>query len=292
MVGIEKDHKGIGTLLFSEVIEEIDITLTAQKPITPAFLHDLGSLTEAICLSNCYSWAQAQDKKGEKESLRFKGPVAETLIENKGLKIYFGHEIESAAEGGKKDFSFGEFLSKHYMFAHSFKFDTESFSSLTEQYIHFLNQWRNDPLKEWAEILGGNWDIVDSEGIYLSDGMPIGPHIYKVLESHRFKVEAAQYMAEAFDLDNLYLPLFGRPHIIGESYSKASNVIRDLLESAEHEISRIEEKFNYKNAFELLPIPNFARILLSEVNSRNEIPKQLIMVLLPISCRKPGKFSA
>ena len=54
MKELTEDHDGIGALVHSEIISQLDYVVEVASPST-CFLYDLGILTEAICLSDYYT---------------------------------------------------------------------------------------------------------------------------------------------------------------------------------------------------------------------------------------------
>ena len=50
----------------------------------------------------------------------------------------------------------------------------------------------------------------------------------------------------------------------------------EWLKRLKREVDRIEDSFRFRRGYTLLPVPHFARILLSKCKSREDIPRQLI----------------
>lgn len=83
-------------------------------------------------------------------------------------------------------------------------------------------------------------------------------------------------VAECFGLEDVHLPLLGRTMQIQRNYGQAVNYITKIIDDAKMKVESVENSFNYRVGYSLLPVPAFARILLSKCKSREDIPLRLI----------------
>jgi hypothetical protein len=79
---IDKNHHGIGALVHSDILSQIDSVIEGEKPINPCFLYDLGVLSEVICLSDGYTWYfQVETDRFDKRLLPYNAqPTTEELL--------------------------------------------------------------------------------------------------------------------------------------------------------------------------------------------------------------------
>src|SRR5687767_3126867 len=139
MEGIQKNHHGVGALIHREIIYGIDLVVNGEQPVNPLFLHDLGTLTEAICLSDCYTWLSRKDDQtleapgGATYIGNVSGPVSDAIFSAECVKAYTGKEIEEAKEEGT-EFEYGQYLLDDFYLPQPF-----TYFRIDEDLHNFLN---------------------------------------------------------------------------------------------------------------------------------------------------------
>jgi hypothetical protein len=100
--------------------------------------------------------------------------------------------------------------------------------------------------------------------------------LYDVVEAHELQSHSSYHIAECFGLEDVHLPLLGRTMQIQRNYGQAYHCIRKIIADAKAKVESIEDSFDFRGGYDLLPVPHFARILLSNCASREDIPRGLI----------------
>jgi hypothetical protein len=329
MEEIYKQHYGLGALIHTEILSQIDMVVNGERPINPCFLYDLGVLTEAICLSDCYTWYFKAEKSetqveessshnavqkaeelltnrfGIHESLG--GPVSTALISSECVKAYSGGEIDAFAQRDNLNFDYYQFLLDQLNSRMPFNYFVidEDFPNFLNLHTYAALLYRKNPYFNFLRILQrinvtviegnelGETNSMEGFLAFTSDrknadaasdlpdrfgfsDIKLRDFIYDVIEAQELQANSTYNLASFFHLEDIHLPLLGRPLQIQQEYKQAFDCISKIINDAKAEIGKIEDKFNFRSGYSLLPVPHFARILLANCRSREDIPRQLI----------------
>jgi hypothetical protein len=282
MDDIAQSHGGLGAFLSPEILNQVDGVVEGQVPISPLFLYDLGVLTEALCLSDCYTWdtsvpddeVKQLREAGKNVRPTIGGPVTNVLLESQSIKAYFDRSIQAIAFGANIKFDFDQYFLDYFWLNIPFNYfplDGDLHSYLNT-HAELVRRFKTDAygrllhaMRHKATIIVG--EIASDETFDL---------IADIIESHEKMAKAHSDLAEAFGLDSVHLPLLGRWLEARENSDRSYTCIDRILEAAEAKIYSIEDSFRARRGYTEIAVPHFTRILLAGCRSREEIPQRLV----------------